>query len=59
LRYFGTTANVEEGRVFEQAQIARAVEMGLGVDGPEKIEILTADPDSAAYAEEVKAILLA
>jgi uncharacterized protein (DUF362 family) len=59
LRYFGTTSSVEKGRVFEQAQIARAVEMGLGVEGPEKIEILTADPDSAAYAEEIKAVLLA
>ena len=59
LRYFGTTSNVEKGRVFEQAQIARAMEMGLGADGPEKIEILTVDPNSAAYAEEIKAVLLA
>jgi uncharacterized protein (DUF362 family) len=59
LRYFGTTPDVEKGRVFEQAQIARAVEIGLGVDGPQKIDILTAEPDSAAYAAEVKAVLLA
>jgi uncharacterized protein (DUF362 family) len=59
LRYFGTTSKVKEGRVFDQAQIARAVELGLGVDGPEKIEILTADSDSASYAEEIKAILMA
>jgi uncharacterized protein (DUF362 family) len=59
LRYFGTTSNVNKGRVFDQAQIARAVELGLGVDGPEKIEILTADSESAAYAEEIKAILMA
>jgi len=59
LRYFGTTSDVEKGRVFEQAQIARAVEMGLGVDGPEKIEILTADPESEAYAAEIKAVLIA
>jgi uncharacterized protein (DUF362 family) len=59
LRYFGTTSKVKKGRVFDQAQIARAVDLGLGVDGPEKIEILTGDSDSAAYAEEIKAILIA
>ena len=32
LRLFGTTDEVSRGRVFEQAQIARAVELGLGVD---------------------------
>jgi uncharacterized protein (DUF362 family) len=58
LRYFGTTSEVEKGRVFEQAQIARAVEMGLGVDKPEKIQLLTADSESAIYAEEIKTVLI-
>jgi uncharacterized protein (DUF362 family) len=58
LRYYGTTSQVSKGSVFEQAQIARAVDLGLGVDNPEKIEIITADTDSAAYAEEIKAVLL-
>ncbi len=59
LRYFGTTAEVERGRIFEQEQIARAVELGLGVNGPDQIELLTDDPDSAAYAEEIRAVLWA
>jgi len=47
------------GEIFQQEQIARAVELGLGIDGPEKIEFLTGDSDSAAYSEQIKEILLA
>lgn len=57
LRYFGTTAEVRRGRIFEQEQIARAVELGLGVDGPDQIELVTGDPDSAAYAAEIDRVL--
>jgi len=58
LRYFGTTAEVSRGAIFEQAQIARAAALGLGVSGPEQIELVTDDPASAAYAAGVSAILL-
>ncbi|MBN1266956.1 MAG: DUF362 domain-containing protein [Anaerolineales bacterium] len=57
LRIFGTTPEVSRGRVFEQEQIARAVELGLGVDSPEKIQILTEDEASAAYAAEIIEVL--
>jgi uncharacterized protein (DUF362 family) len=57
LRYFGTTPAVSQGSIFEQEQIARAVELGLGVPGPEHIELVTGDPESAAYAEEIKLVL--
>jgi len=33
--------------------------MGLGMDDPDKINILTLDSDSATYAEEIKAVLMA
>jgi uncharacterized protein (DUF362 family) len=58
LRHFGTTPEVSEGLIFQQEQIARAVELGLGVDGPEKIELLTADSESANYAKQIKDVLL-
>ncbi|MBN1200655.1 MAG: DUF362 domain-containing protein [Anaerolineae bacterium] len=58
LRYFGTTGEVSRGAIFEQEQIARAVELALGVDDPAKIELLTGDADSAAYAETIQAVLL-
>jgi len=59
LRCFGCRTEAGRGKIFEQEQIARAVELGLGVDGPEKIEFLTGDADSAAYSEKIKEVLLA
>jgi uncharacterized protein (DUF362 family) len=58
LRHFGNKTEVAEGPIFQQDQIARAVALGLGIDSPEKIEFITGDPDSAAYAESIKEILL-
>lgn len=57
LRYFGTTPAVSQGPIFQQEQIARAVELGLGADSPEKIELITDDPESAAYVQEIQQIL--
>ena len=37
LRHFGTTPEVSRGAIFEQEQIARAVQLGLGVAGPGQI----------------------
>jgi uncharacterized protein (DUF362 family) len=57
LRYFGTTAEVARGSIFEQEQIARAVELGLGVTSPDQIELITDDPASAAYAADIRGVL--
>ena len=57
LRHFGTTPEVSRGKIFAQEQIARAVELGLGVAGPGAIELVTADRDSADYAKRIRAIL--
>jgi len=57
LRYWGTTPDVSRGPIFQQEQIARAVELGLGVETPEQIALITDDPQSAAYAEEIQQIL--
>ena len=48
------------GPIFQQEQIARAVELGLGVDRPEKIRLLVDDDDieSQAYAMLVQNQLL-
>jgi len=58
LRYYGCKTEAAKGKIFEQEQIARAVEMGLGIDSPEKIEFLTGDPDSAAYGSIIQELLL-
>lgn len=57
LRYFGTTPAVSQGAIFEQEQLARAVELGLGISGPDQIELITGDEASAAYAQKIQAIL--
>ena len=57
LRHFGTTPEVSTGPIFQQAQIARAVELNIGVSGPEQIELLTDDKESAAYAATIRTIL--
>ena len=58
LRLLGTTPEVGKGPIFEQEQIARAVELGLGVKSPQEIELITDDPESEALAEKIKAVLL-
>ena len=58
LRYYGTTREVQRGVIFEQEQIARAVELGLGVSRPDLIELLTDDAESAIYAAEIQQILI-
>jgi uncharacterized protein (DUF362 family) len=57
LRHFGTTPAVSAGKIFEQEQIARAVELGLGAKSPAQIELATGDPDSAAYARQIETLL--
>lgn len=57
LRHFGTTFEVSEGPIFQQEQIARAVELGLGVDAPEKIRFVTDDAESESYAALIQEIL--
>ncbi|MBI4334299.1 MAG: DUF362 domain-containing protein [Chloroflexi bacterium] len=59
LRYFGTTPEVSQGTIFQQEQIARAVELGVGIASPESITIIPADESSKAYADQIAAILMA
>jgi len=58
LRHLGTTPAVSQGPIYEQEQIRRAVELGLGVSDPEAIELVTDDPDSQDYAAQIREILL-
>ena len=58
LRHFGTTRSVTKGPIFEQQQIARAIELGLGVTGPEQIELVTGDPQSETFAAQIRQVLL-
>ena len=57
LRYYGTTPEVSRGAIFDQEQIARAVQLEVGVGSPKQIELLTGDPASAEYAKPIRTIL--
>lgn len=59
LKGLGSNQAIMRVPVFEQEQIARAVQLGLGVSSPEEIEIVTDDDrDSKRMAEQVREILL-
>jgi len=58
LRSLGTTPEVSRGPVFEQDQIARAAELGLGVTSPDQIQLVTGDSESEAFAAKIRDILL-
>jgi uncharacterized protein (DUF362 family) len=57
LRLLGTTPEVSRGRIFAQDQIARAVELGLGVKSADQIQLITGDPESEGYAARIGEIL--
>lgn len=57
LKELGTTAEIAGNKIFSQEQIARAVELGLGVSSTGEIDLVTGDAESAAYAQKIRAIL--
>jgi uncharacterized protein (DUF362 family) len=57
LKEVGSNDAVMSRAIFEQEQIARAVDLGLGVGVPSQIELVTADADSRAYASQLRPIL--
>ncbi len=57
LKNHGANDAIMSKKIFEQEQIARAVEIGLGIKTPGQIEIVTADAESRDYAAKLKEIL--
>ena len=53
LKVLGSNREIMDTPIFEQEQIARAVELGLGVSSPEEIR-LTGDD---AYIEQIRKVL--
>jgi len=58
LRYYGTTRTVSMGKIFDQDQIHRAAELGVGVKSEEEIKIIPLDPESAELGVKIKEILI-
>jgi len=58
LKELGSNKDIMGKKIFEQEQIARAVELRLGISSPEEIEIIADDSESKKYSEKLKGILL-
>ena len=57
LKDLGSNETIMGRKIFEQDQMKRAVEIGLGISDPKQIEIIAKDSTSLAYAEKLKSIL--
>ncbi len=57
LKSLGANQAIMGRRIFEQEQIARAVELKLGVEAADAIDIVTGDAESKSVADGLKAIL--
>jgi uncharacterized protein (DUF362 family) len=57
LKELGANDAIMGRRIFEQEQIARAVELGLGAAAPGDVELVTGDPESRADAARLEGIL--
>jgi uncharacterized protein (DUF362 family) len=57
LKELGSNDAIMGRGIFEQEQMARAVELRLGARGPGDIELVTADDESRTYADRLEAIL--
>lgn len=58
LKDLGSNRAIMGEKIFEQEQVARAVELGLGVSRPGDIEILANDEDGKRYRERLMKILM-
>ena len=57
LKSLGSNAQIMNTKIFEQEQIARAAEIGLGAASPSEIEVIAANDESQKYRDDVVEIL--
>jgi len=57
LKHLSSNDAIMNTPIFEQEQIVRAVELGLGVPSAERIEFVTADEKSREMADRLKSFL--
>jgi len=59
LKSLGANQAIMSRGIWQQEQIARAVELGLGAEGSDAIDLITGDAPSRAYADRLRLILAA
>jgi len=57
LKVLGSNAAIMQPKIFEQKQIARAVELGIGVTSPSEIVVVPADQKSRDYCDRTVQML--
>lgn len=57
LKSLGSNDSIMKPKIFEQEQIARAVELGLGASSPSEIEVISVDEKSQDYRNHIVEIL--
>jgi len=58
LKILGSNNAIMDKTIFEQEQIARAVDLGLGVSSPSEIHMIPVDPESQEYCDRVVEMLM-
>ncbi|MFW9968572.1 MAG: DUF362 domain-containing protein [Candidatus Odinarchaeota archaeon] len=54
LRILGTTLEVSKGSIFDQEQIKRAVELGIGIRSPQEIEFICDSKTAEELVQQIK-----
>lgn len=57
LKYLGSNDRIMKMKIFDQEQIARAVELGLGASSPAQIDVIPADTQSRDMRDKIVEIL--
>ena len=57
LKMHGTTNKLMDRKVFEQDQLRRAAELGLGASNPGEVELIPVDDKSAEITEKIRTVL--
>ena len=57
LKSLGSNTSIMKRKIFEQEQISRAIELGLGASSPSEIRLVVADDHSQVYKERIAEIL--
>lgn len=54
LRTYGTTPEVSRGNIFDQEQIARAAELGVGATGPEQVDVVPLNDSARDVCRQIE-----
>jgi uncharacterized protein (DUF362 family) len=57
LKSLGSNESIMKPKIFDQEQIARAVELGLGASSASEIDLISADMNSKDYKKDIEEIL--